>query len=73
VADGAGSFAFETDATARASLGVLPSFNVCSTCAYTTIQSAITAADSAGGGVVKVAPGVLHRSADRGGGRSPAV
>jgi len=57
VADGAGSFAFETDATARASLGVLPSFNVCSTCAYTTIQSAITAADSAGGGVVKVAPG----------------
>jgi len=57
VADGAGSFAFETDAAARASLGVMPSYNVCSTCEYTTIQSAITAADSAGGGVVKVAPG----------------
>ena len=44
-------------ATALANLGTLPAFRVCSTCAYTTIASAITAADSAGGGVVKVAPG----------------
>jgi hypothetical protein len=43
--------------TALANLGTLPAFRVCSTCAYTTIQSAITAADGAGGGVVRVAPG----------------
>jgi len=59
--------------TALANLGTLPAYRVCSTCAYTTIASAITAADGAGGGVVKVAPGVLHRSADRSGRRSPAV
>lgn len=44
-------------ATALANLGTLPAYRVCSTCEYTTIQAAITAADGAGGGVVKVAPG----------------
>lgn len=43
--------------TALVNLGTLPAYRVCPTCAYTTIQSAITAADSAGGGVVKVTPG----------------
>ena len=44
-------------ATALANLGTLPAYRVCSTCEYTTIQAAITAADGAGGGVVKVTPG----------------
>jgi len=39
------------------SSGGLPSFEVCAGCDYTTIQTAITAAEAAGGGVVQVAPG----------------
>jgi len=37
--------------------GGLPAFEVCAGCDYTTIQTAITAAEAAGGGVVQVAPG----------------
>lgn len=43
--------------TARINLGLLPTYRVCSTCDYTTIQAAVTAASVAGGGLVDVEPG----------------
>lgn len=55
----------DADAAAQvATLGLLPEYRVCSTCAYTTIQSAVTAAGAAGGGTVVVAPGSYTEAVD---------
>jgi hypothetical protein len=45
-----------------ATLGLPTEYRVCSTCAYTTIQAAMNAAGTAGGGVVRVAPGTYSET-----------